>query len=278
MPFNAQPLARPLSVVGRCKALCFAVFFVLSGCSVVHQKALEPLGWVGSDVERYAVSGAGSWARLRKQPIDIGPFRGDLAAQSLWNSLPSTSTSDVQVAIGSDDSRGHQLHHGTVIQSNESELQVRLTGSDGVLADLRCRQRLYSESQETGVSRGDGTNTFSMSENVAYSASLNCMAKGVSELWPQWQLDLHNEEPVPMRGTLRIQGTDFQVVGSQSSNIGASPTTVSYEIRRGDTTLALIDRSGDGLVSLVRPVGEQQHIAFVGAAMVLLLANDPLEL
>ncbi len=277
MPCNVEPAARPASVAGRCKALCFSAFFVLSGCSIVHQKALEPLDWVGADVERYAVSGAGSWARLRKQPIDIGPFRGDLAAQSLWHSLPSTSTSDVEVAIGSDDSRGHQLHHGTVTQNNESELQVRLTGPDGALADLRCRQRFYSENQKTGISRGDGTDTFSMSENVAYNASLNCKAKGVSALWPQWQLDLHSDEPVPLRGTLRIRDTDFEVVGSQASNIGTSPTTVSYEIRRRGATLALIDRSGDGLVSLARPVGEQQHVAFLGAAMVLLLARDPLE-
>ena len=80
-----------------------------------------------------------------------------------------------------------------------------------------------------------------------------------------------------MQGYLIIDGVKYEVAGSQSSNIGRSPYTVSYEISRGGKPLVQVDRSGDGLVSLMMPVGDKQHVAFVGAAAALLLANDPLE-
>lgn len=247
------------------------------GCAIVQQQALAPIDWIDVQVERYAVTGTGSWARLRKQPLTLGPFTAEVAAQSLWSSLPTTNSSDIQASVGSDDKDGHQLRSGTVTRHSESELQFNLTGPEGSLADVRCRQLLHIENQETGVSRGDGSNTFSMSENVAYNATLNCRSKGVSARWPQWQLDLHSGDPTPMRGTLTVDGSRYDVVGSQASTIGRAPTTVSYEIQRGGHTLAQVDRSGDGLLSVAMPMADKPHLAIVGAAAVLLLADDPLE-
>ncbi|MBB3047920.1 hypothetical protein FHR99_002186 [Litorivivens lipolytica] len=250
---------------------------VVAGCTVTHQQALEPLDWVGADIERYPVTGAGSWARLRKQPLLFGPFTGEVVAQSIWSLLPATTNSDVQVSVGSDSPRGHQLNSGTVTQHNESELQVNFSGPEGPLANLRCRQMLHIEEKQTGIRRNDGTDSMSMKENVAYTAALNCKSKGAGPQWPQWQLDMSTNEPEPMQGVLEVAGTRFDVVGSQASTIGQAPSTVSYEIRRGEHTLALIDRSGDGTVSLSMPAGDRQHNAFAGAAAVLLLANDPLQ-
>jgi hypothetical protein len=258
-------------------SLCFVVAVMVTGCAVTQQKALEPLDWINKDVERYSVTGMGSWARIRKQPLTVGPFTGEVAAQSVWSSLPVTTSSDVQISVGSDDAKGHRLESGTVAKDNESELQFRLLGPSGALADLRCRQHRYIEDQKTGVTRGDGTNGFSVSEQVAYSSTFNCKSRGADKQWPQWRLDLGSSEAASMQGHLMIDGVKYEVAGSQSSNIGRSPYTVSYEISRGGKPLVQVDRSGNGLVSLMMPVGDKQHVAFVGAAAALLLANDPLE-
>ena len=172
------------------------------------------------------------------------------------------------MAIGSDDERGKQLRSGTVTQHNESELQFTLREVDSSLAQVRRRQLLHIEDDEVNYGRNDGSNTFSMSETVAYEARLECKAKGLGKPWPAvWELTMHSAEAIPLRGTLQVDKTSFAVVGTQASTIGQAPHTVSYEIKRGERTLALVDRSGDGTVSLMMPAGELHHHAFVGAAI-----------
>ncbi len=256
-------------------ALAACVMLSTGGCAIVGQQALEPADWVGQQVERYEATGTGGWARLRNKPVTIGPYTAEVRAKSPWSTLPTSTSTDTQVSFGADG--GRELSSGTTTRHNDAELEFHLSGPGGAVADVRCRQLLHIETTGIGVTRSDGTDAFSMSELAAYKSSLSCRASGNTASWPQWQLELSSGEPSPLRGHLTIDGVSFEVLGSQASNIGQAPMTVSYEIRRGEHTVALVDRSGDGRLSVSLPVGEKQQLAFVGAAVALLISNDPLE-
>lgn len=266
---------RPINLVCKTAVIATALTLNMVGCSVVTPRALEPIDWTNKEVGRHAVTGNGAWARLRNEPLIIGSFSAVPKARRSWSDLPTETTTDLEIAIGNED--GRQLRAGTVSRHNESELNIHLSDNSESLTEIRCRELFHIESEETGVTRSDGTDSMRMSELVEYHASLNCQSRGFSTSWPHWQLDLDNHEPGPLHGVLHIDDRLFDVVGSQSSSIGQLPQTVSFEIRNGDSVMALIDRSGDGQLSIVYPVAKKLHLAFTGAAAVLLLANDPVE-
>lgn len=252
----------------------FLVSALLGGCAIVEQNALEPIDWSDKQVDRYAVTGRGVLARLRNEPITLGPYSAVPEARQLWNHLPVQTTSELHVGLGSD--QGRQANLGNTSVRNESELKIRLHGPAGELAAIHCRELLNVENRVAQVTNKRGENDFKVTENLAHDASLHCRSRALGSSWPQWQLDLQVAGKRPLQGILSIDGLAFDIVGSQASTIGVLPETVSYEVRRGDEVLALIDRSGDGRLTLINPMDERQHTSIIGAAAALLLAQDPL--
>ncbi len=246
----------------------------LGGCSLVGQNALDPIDWADKQVERYPATGRGLMAQLRKDPLILGPYTAAFEARSPWNNLPVQTTSDVQIGIGGEG--GRQASAGTTSLRNESEMKIRLYGPVGELASIQCRQVLNIENREARVTNKRGENDMSITENIAYDASLNCRSRKLGSGWPKWQLDLDAAGEVPLHGILTIDGHAFDVVGSQASTVGVIPETVSYEVRQGRHVLALIDRSSDGQLSIAVPISENLRTSLFGAAAVLLLAHDPL--
>lgn len=249
-----------------------------SGCAVIDQRALQPVDWVDQSIETFAVSGTGGWSRLRNKPVVIGPYTAKLLAKSPWGTLPTSTTSNTTMVIGStEDDGGHELRDGTSSTNRDAELAFHLSDPSGELSKIRCRQVLQVNYDQTSVTGKGGTNVFSVSDLQNYVSSLNCQSSQPTASWPRWLIAMNRNEPKPLKGKLIVNESKYSIIGSQSSNIGHAPMTVSYEIRNGNITLALIDRSGNGQVSILGQADTRLKAALMGAAVALLLANDPMQ-
>lgn len=249
-----------------------------SACGLIKSaEALQPLDWVDQPVEQFTVTGTGGLDRLRNKPVTIGPFTANIQTQSPWGSLATTSTDDTTITIGDASKGGRELSGGTRKTDKDAELDFRLSGPAGELAIIRCRQILRMRTNDTRVTRGDGSNVFSMEDLESYTSSLNCQSGPATQSWPNWQMALSNAYQEPLQGTLTIDGVSYDLAGSKASTIGHVGMTVSYTVSRAGQTAALIDRSGDGLVSLRTTLSERQRVASIAAAVALLMANDPLQ-
>ncbi|MBO1924587.1 hypothetical protein [Thiomicrorhabdus sp. 6S3-12] len=254
------------------------VFVVINGCAVTSQKALQPMDWVGQSVDEYPVTGAGDFDRLRNKPVKVGSYTAKVRTQSPWGSLSTSTMSSTDVIINTGTAeKGHELRSGSMETNKDAELEIHLVGLEGLSTDIRCRQKLEIEYDKTSVTDSKGNNAFSMSDLKKYSSTLNCQTGNEQDYWPKWQMKLSNSKPEPLQGVLIVDGIEYRVVGSRSSNIGHAPNTVSYDVKLKNETIALIDRSGDGTVSVRKSVEQKQKAAMISVAVALLLANDPLD-
>lgn len=250
------------------------LFSAVSGCAVIDQRALQPMDWVDEPVEEFDVTGTDGWSRFRNKPITIGFYSAEVLAQTPWGTLPTSTTENTETTIGLGQSDGsHEYREGTSSTNRDAELALRLSGADGALSQIRCRQLLQTESDKTTFT-GSSDHSFSRSKLTKYVSSFNCRSGRASDVWPDWRLDLTNDEPKPLKGFLTVDGMRYVVTGSQSSNLGQGPT-MSFDIREGEKTLALIDRAANK-VSLHMSVIGKQKSALIGAAVTLLLSYDPL--
>ncbi|MGB1581260.1 MAG: hypothetical protein ACPHER_07110 [Nevskiales bacterium] len=248
---------------------------MLSVTACATPKALEPVDWVDQQVQRFPVSGKGAWARLTNKPLVIGQYSAQPSSAFTGGGISTTTTDSTQIGVAVDHERGKEIGVGTSTTSNEGSIDFHLSAASGPLAQVRCRQYLKSTSGQISGTNRKGDESWSIMQNTGYKASLSCSAKALNAAWPQWGMDLETYEAAPFRGRLSVDGAAYDVAGSKATSIGSMGLTSSYEIRQGNAVLALVDLNGDGQLSISMPASNKNAIAFVSAAAVLMLANDP---
>ncbi|GEM_PF-3027555 len=252
-----------------------AIALLLSISACATPKAIEPVDWVDQDVQRLPVSGKGAWARLTNKPLVIGQYTVQPSSAFTGGGISTTTTDSTRFGVAVDHDSGKEIGIGTSTTSNEGAIDFRLSAPSGPLAHVRCRQYLKSTSDQIGGTNSKGEDSWSILQKTGYKASLSCRSKSLSADWPQWDMNLETYEAAPFKGNLSIEGSVFEVAGTKATSIGSMGLTSSYEVRQGSSVLALVDLNGDGQLSITMPTSKQKHASLVGAAAVLMLANDP---
>ncbi len=246
-----------------------AIILLLSISACATPKALEPVDWVDKSVERLPVNGKGAWARLTNKPLQIGQYTAQPSSAFTGGGVSTTTTDSTQFGVATDYESGKEIGFGKSSTNNEGSVEFHLSIPSGALAQIRCRQYLKSTSNE--ISGG----SWGISQNTGYKASLTCKSKALSADWPQWGMNLETFEAAPFVGSLNVDGAVFTVKGSQATSFGAMGPTSSYEISQGDSVMALVDLNGDGQMSITLPTSQKKSAGLVGAAAVLMIAEDP---
>ena len=249
------------------------LLFVVSACAA--PKALEPVEWVNQNVQRLPVTGKGAWARLTNKPLTIGQYSIQPSSAFTGGGISTTTTDSTQFGVGVDHDSGREISFGKSTTSNEGNIEFRLSGPTGALAEVRCRQYLKSTSNQIGGTNSKGESSWGISQNTGYKASLSCASRALSADWPEWVMNLETYEAAPFQGRLNAETAEFEVSGTKATSVGSMGLTSSYEVRQGDAVLALVDLNGEGQVSITMPTSNKKFAAYVAAAGVLMLANDP---
>lgn len=226
-----------------------------------------PSDWHGASHIEFIVTGQGDWSRLLKRPMSIGEYSTEQLDYSLWATAPTHS----RTTIG-DPNQG--LSGGTEAVRNDSTFSFQLAQAGAPLANISCRQTLDVSGLFIAHAE-DAFERFEVSANERYAAELVCHADAIAPRWQPWDLHLVARNGRPYFGVLRRGPLSYSVIGTDETQHGPMQETTGFYLRQQDKTQAFVHRVGGSSVQLRPDVETDAQTALIAAAMVLLLANDP---